>query len=230
MIKAVYFDLDNTLVHRSASIDKFTISFLDTYKSQLNDLNESTISSIIKSIGNGGYLSENSKYSKIFEAIGEELVLRLNWKVKPTSHELSEYWRIVFPQSSVEMPGAKELLVRLYSEDYFLGVISNGAHASREATLASTSFSHLISQLISSESSGVKKPSPEIFIGALSKVGFHPNECIYIGDHPVNDMQGAISAGLEAALLLGFHPNLAPPSNAHLVTELSEVIILLESS
>ncbi|EKJ5338223.1 HAD family hydrolase [Vibrio vulnificus] len=229
MIQAVYFDLDNTLVDRSASIDKFAISFMKFFGSKLVDTNVVQVANMIKAIDNGGYLPEDSKYSTIFEAIGENLSSRLNWENKPMPNELSAFWKQIFPQSSVEMAGAKELISNLHRQGYFIGIISNGAHASRKATLASTSFSHLVRQLVSSESFGAAKPNPGIFIHSSRKAGFSPSECMYVGDHPVNDMHGAQLAGMSATLLDGFHPNLVPPKNIQIINELSEVLALLKS-
>lgn len=230
MIKAVYFDLDNTLVDRAASIDKFTETFLDAYRSRLDKFESGYVSSLIKSVDNGGYLPKDSRYTKVFEAIGEELVLKLPWRFQPTPKELSDYWKSVFPQSSIEMAGAKDLLQCLHTLGYFIGIISNGAQRSREEILASTSFSRLIGQLVSSESFGTRKPDPEIFIKSVAEKGFRTDECIYVGDHPVNDMQGASSAGMKAILVLGFHSVISIPKDTRVVNELAEVLMLVQSS
>jgi len=34
-----------------------------------------------------------------------------------------------------------------------------------------------------------------------------PEQCLYIGDHPVNDVQGATAAGMHALWMQGFHPD-----------------------
>jgi len=36
-------------------------------------------------------------------------------------------------------------------------------------------------------------------------LGIAPERCLFIGDHPVNDVQGALGAGMQAILLEGFH-------------------------
>lgn len=43
----------------------------------------------------------------------------------------------------------------------------------------------------------MKKPDPRIFEMALKKLGLNPEECIYVGDHPINDIQGASKVGME---------------------------------
>ncbi len=47
-IKAVYFDLDNTLVDRTASIERFATMFIEKYGSRLYKHSPESISSIIR--------------------------------------------------------------------------------------------------------------------------------------------------------------------------------------
>ena len=48
---------------------------------------------------------------------------------------------------------------------------------------------------------GVGKPDPRIFHTACELLDLDPGEVLHIGDHPVEDIQGAMSAGLKAAWL-----------------------------
>ena len=45
---------------------------------------------------------------------------------------------------------------------------------------------------------GVHKPDPALFLYACDKVQLPPADCMYVGDHPVNDIAGALSAGMQA--------------------------------
>lgn len=44
---------------------------------------------------------------------------------------------------------------------------------------------------------GFGKPDPRIFIQALKELDLTAQEAIMIGDNPVNDVQGALDAGLK---------------------------------
>ncbi|MHA2939059.1 HAD family hydrolase [Vibrio sp. RC27] len=234
-IKAVYFDLDNTLVHRAQSIEKFSLAFIKRYGCQLETTDVSQISSLIKVTDNGGYLPtelpkdwhKGPKLPRISDLIGIELAASLNWIIQPTAEELTQFWQLTFPQCAVEMPGAKELLLHLDEKGYFIGIISNGAQASRAGHLAATSFAPLVQQMVSSEAFGLKKPHRDIFIQAISKQGFRPQECVFIGDHPVNDYQGALSAGMNAILLLGFHTITDHSEYPYSIQHLSEAVDLV---
>ena len=45
---------------------------------------------------------------------------------------------------------------------------------------------------------GVHKPDPRIFEIAAEKLGLKTEECVYVGDHPINDIQGALDSGMSA--------------------------------
>ncbi|MGO1298330.1 MAG: HAD family hydrolase [Vibrio sp.] len=227
-IKAVYFDLDNTLVDRTASIERFVTTFVEKYGSRLHITNTENISSIIKLVDNGGYLATDSKYRKISEAVGCELSRQLDWKLRVSAQELIDFWKEVFPRSAIEMAGAKNLLRNLYDQGYFLGVISNGAHASRVQTLATTAFYSLISQVVSSEKLGKKKPNPEVFVDTMASQRFSAHECVYVGDHPINDAIGSLNSGMRSVLLKGYHSMENLPDRIFQIESLSEVESLVK--
>ena len=48
------------------------------------------------------------------------------------------------------------------------------------------------------EELGVGKPDPLPFREALRRAGVAPGEAVHVGDHPLDDIQGARAAGLRA--------------------------------
>lgn len=50
--------------------------------------------------------------------------------------------------------------------------------------------------ILISEWEGIKKPNPQIFHRALKQLNVSANESIFIGDHPVNDVEAAKNAGM----------------------------------
>ena len=53
---------------------------------------------------------------------------------------------------------------------------------------------------------GIHKPDPRLFRLAAARLGLPCESCLYVGDHPVNDIAGALSAGMRAAWLDMGHP------------------------
>ena len=56
---------------------------------------------------------------------------------------------------------------------------------------------------ISAQEFGVGKPDPRIFQNALARHLNLPEECMYVGDNPVNDIAPAKKLGMKTALI---HP------------------------
>lgn len=62
--------------------------------------------------------------------------------------------------------------------------------------------------VVDSHFEGVRKPDPELFRRALSRLGVAAERSVYLGDIPEVDVDGARAAGMEAVLVdaLGFYP------------------------
>jgi HAD superfamily hydrolase (TIGR01549 family) len=107
--------------------------------------------------------------------------------------------------------GTHEVLERLTSDGYRLGVISN-ADGRMESVIERVGIRNHFDFVIDSETVGMEKPDPAIFLAGCEAVGLPPNRCLYVGDlYPV-DYLGARRAGLDAVLIdpLGVHPARVP--------------------
>ena len=83
---------------------------------------------------------------------------------------------------------------------------------------------------VSAADVGYLKPHPDIFKCALDCVGVQPDEAIFVGDHPVADIAGAQGAGLKAVLRTGqphsplFTGIIVPDSTIRSLEELPDVL------
>jgi putative hydrolase of the HAD superfamily len=48
---------------------------------------------------------------------------------------------------------------------------------------------------------GWRKPAPPVFVAALEKLGVSPAECVFLGDHPRWDVEGARAIGMTSVLI-----------------------------
>lgn len=205
-IQAVLFDLDNTLTHREKSITAYSQTFEKTYKASLAQVDVDQIESIIHRIDNGGYPKvELLSHKSIGTSVAHALLEELAWIEQPSLNELSDFWFSQFGVHAVEMAGAKELLYALKQEGFKLAVVSNGGHITRLNILKGLGLHHLFDEIISSELIGITKPKPEIFIETSKRLKVNVEHCLFVGDHPINDIQGAINAGMNAVFMEGFH-------------------------
>ena len=78
-------------------------------------------------------------------------------------------------------------------EKYILGVITNG-----NADIKTLKIDHLFDFYLNAEMVNESKPDKKIFNEAAKLAGVLPEEICHIGDHPVNDVEGALQAGFQA--------------------------------
>lgn len=206
-IRAVLFDLDNTLTHRDQSIQRYSEFLLQQYQSQLFAHDLDKIQQIIRHIDNGGYpKKEQLTHPSIGASVAHALLQELDWQTEADFQELTQFWFEYFGQCAVAMAGAMDLLKMLKLQDYALAVVSNGGHATRLNILTGLGFKDYFDVIVSSEQAGISKPHQQIFLHTAESLGVLPSECVFIGDHPVNDIRGAQQAGMQAIWLQGFHP------------------------
>ncbi len=83
-------------------------------------------------------------------------------------------------------------LLQKLSQHYALGAISNGNACLNAVGLADYFRFHF-----AAEDFAAAKPAPDMFLAALERAGVSPQEALHIGDHPVDDMQGAQAVGMK---------------------------------
>lgn len=98
-------------------------------------------------------------------------------------------------------PDSKDLLQELRKSGYQLGVLTNGALEQQTDKLRTLELEGLFDAICISESAGIQKPDPRAFENLAEKLQVTPQECLFIGDHPVHDLAGAHSAGMQAILV-----------------------------
>ena len=152
-------------------------------------------------------------------AVFVELRMQLREQHPDLKHRVSEIRRVAFrqalracrvPASDIEPLSAQAfdvfwqcrqqvdvfadtvpLLQRLASR-YLLGALSNG-NASLQAIGLDAHFAFHFA----GEDFPAAKPAPDMFVAALERAGVAPQEALHIGDHPVDDMQGAQAVGMQ---------------------------------
>lgn len=113
-----------------------------------------------------------------------------------TPLELYEtYWgtilRMIKPRD-----GATELLGRLHHQHIRTGICTDMTAHIQHRKIAALGLSAYLDVLVSSEETGVEKPDPRVFLHCLHKLHVRPEEAVFIGDSFERDVCGAHAAGL----------------------------------
>lgn len=120
--------------------------------------------------------------------------------------------------------GALDLLAELKAR-YRLASLTNG-----NADIARLGLDRFFSFALSAGSVGASKPHPAMFEAALERTGRKAGEMVHIGDHPIDDIEGAAGVGAHT---IWVNLNQAPftgagPATA-VVTSLTDIPAAIES-
>ncbi|MDB5177744.1 MAG: HAD-superfamily hydrolase, subfamily variant 3, partial [Candidatus Saccharibacteria bacterium] len=94
--------------------------------------------------------------------------------------------------------------IRAKKPHYKTGLLSNVGEAFLESLFTEQEIKELFDEIILSSKVGMMKPSQEIYDLAASRLGFLPEECVFIDDRLPN-VDGAQMAGMKGLLFTSNH-------------------------
>ena len=198
MIKAVFFDAGETLIHRNPSLVKIVKRLLEKggHKVGMDALTAAINSSAreMKAITEEGVMPDSVKWDHYMRAVFRALKIRDEKCVEKIKSALKA------GTSFRAYPEVRGVLRRLRSKKIILGVISN-ASRSLEKILKRAGLDGSFDHVLVSEIEGVEKPHKKIFDRALKKTGVKKGEFMFIGDNYIADVEGARKAGVHAVWL-----------------------------
>jgi putative hydrolase of the HAD superfamily len=140
-----------------------------------------------------------------------------------TQDDLIAAWRHRRFQNQGVYPGAQKLLGYL-GERYKLGLVTNGPSDIQRHKLRITGLQGYFDFVVISGDIGIGKPDPEPFRVALEALGVSANEAMMIGNDEARDIAGAAAAGLRSLLV---QPGPDPVHGA--ITDLASIPGLLST-
>ena len=118
-----------------------------------------------------------------------------------------------------------------------VGIVTNGAddaHPDSQRTKAQAlGLTDRVDALWISDATRRRKPDPQAFIPALTRAECRPEEALFVGDSPENDVAGANRAGIASVLLTrqGGIPGLAGDHvPTYAIRSLNELLSLVRTS
>lgn len=185
-LKAVIFDLDNTLLDRTKTFRQFASGWTERYFEHVADA--ARITERVIELDEDGYKDKRELFRELLE--------ELPWLDKPELDELMDDYARYYVSHACLMDHARETIGQLRTA-YRIGLITNGRTAIQYGKIDRLGIRELFDFILVSEEAGVKKPHAAIFELALERLGVSADECVYVGDHPKNDIEGAGKAGLR---------------------------------
>jgi HAD superfamily hydrolase (TIGR01509 family) len=216
-IKAVTFDVGGTLARGSLNKRAYGTRVVDYLRSRGFEVETRDWSRAISKA-----LEElRVKREKLLELKFREFCsITLRALEIPDPEELVEDIRSIyfecFPQT--ERRGVRKTLAEL-SKSYALGAVSNSMSLLPKRFLEQSGLIKYFRVVVISGQVGYRKPHPEIFERALSKLGVEAGHAVHVGNSLEEDVAGARSAGMCSVFITpktiedaAIEPDLAVPS------------------
>lgn len=220
MIKAVLFDFDETLQDRTEAFEDYMAAFLDTYCPDISDDEREKRMQDMRITGNGGYVNRVKWCT--------QLCRMWNWNDAPPAEELAMHYDKNFGDFNIIFPDSSKLMQQLKEMGYLVGIITNGPSILQHHKLDTSGLRKYCDIIVVSGDINIHKPDPGIFLYAAEKIGLRPEECVYVGDHPINDIQGARSAGMKPIRMnYGWFKDQDLMDNVPVIEEIIDVLNVL---
>ena len=223
MIKAVVFDLDNTLldfmkmktISINAAIDGMIESGMSIEKNK-------SIDEIFEIYDTKGY-----EHQEVFNEFIVNKIGSINYKF--------------LAAAIVEYKKAKEISLGLYPEviptlkklqhmNLKLGIASDAPSREAWIRLYTLKIHNIFQHVVTFNDTGYHKPAKEPFIKISEKLNVDLNECMMVGDWPDRDIKGAKQLGMKTAFArYGSTENIVNSGADHDLDSLSELVDIIQS-
>lgn len=189
MIKAVIFDLDGTLLNRDASVKLFIEKQYERLFPFVGHIPKERYTSRFIELDNGGYVWKDKVYQQL---VSEFDITGVTWEALLQDYENE------FKYSCVPFTNLKPMLETLNKRNVLLGMITNGYGQFQLDNIKALGIEEYFDVILISEWEKVKKPDREIFQRAVERLQVLAHECVFVGDHPENDVFAAQKVGMTA--------------------------------
>jgi len=218
MIKAVLFDLDNTL------IDFMKMKRLSC---------EAAIDAMI---GAGLHIEHDKAIKVLFglydkHGLEEKTIFQkfLNKITGKVDHKILANGIVAYRRVRAGFlepyPNIDYVLLKLKDRGIKLGIVTDAPKLKAWIRLASIKLSNYFDVVVTFEDTKQRKPSKLPFKAALDKLRFKPQECLMVGDWPERDIKGAKALGMKTCFARYGNPKIKKTDADY---EISNIKMLLD--
>lgn len=221
MIKAVIFDLDNTL------IDFMTMKKI------------SCDAAITAMIGAGLNVDKSKAMKELFSlydkyGLEEKMIFQkfLKKTAKKIDYEILASGIVAYRRVRAGFlepyPHVAEVLFELRQRGIKLAIVSDAPRLKAWIRLVSMKINHLFDVVVTFEDTKALKPSTKPFRIAFKKLRVKPQECLMVGDRPERDIKGAKKLGMPTCFAKYGNPKAKSSEADYEINDIKELIEIIE--
>jgi pyrophosphatase PpaX len=183
-VKAVFFDLDGTLVDSSGAIIDAVEKVLESrglkcYRADVAGMIGLPLENIF------GVLVPNLSKEEVWQLV----------------HEYREYYIVHHLEKTAIHPSAKMILGELKARGFKLGIITGKYREPVTDVLAHFGILEVFDVVVTGYEVKRHKPAPDIVLEAAKRLGISPKQCVVVGDSPFDVQAGKRAGSFTIAVL-----------------------------
>ena len=221
MIKAVIFDLDNTLIDfmtmKKISCDAAISAMIGA---GLNVNKEKATKQLFVLYDKYG-LEER----KIFQMLLKKLTKKIDYEALASGIVAYRRVRAGFLEP---YPHVLDVLLELKRRGIKLAIVSDAPRLKAWIRLVSMKINHLFDIVITFEDTKELKPSTKPFNVAFKKLKVSPSNCLMVGDRPERDIKGAKKLGMLTCFAKYGNPTAKGSDADYEINDIKELLEIIE--
>ena len=187
-IRAVLFDLDDTLHDKSCTLER--VAREQHAMARLCDLRVDLSAWVSRFVALN---NERIEKPVVFSSLAAEFALPPD-----LASTLLRDFDDHLGSRACAFPGARELLSGCRERGLKTGIVTNGRDAFQRSKIAGLGIDALVDVTVTSGQLGIKKPDHRIFQACLEALSVPPAEAAFVGDDFAADMTPAMALGMHA--------------------------------
>ena len=217
MIKAVLFDLDNTLIDfmrmKRNSCEAAISAMIDA---GLKIKKEKALKKLFKLYDKYG-LEDN----RIFQKFLKEEIGKIDYRILANSIVAYRNVRSSYLQP---YPHTDYVLIKLKSRGIKLAIVTDAPRLKAWIRLMAMKIGNFFDVVVAYEDTKQLKPSSLPFESALRKLKVRPEECLMVGDMPHRDMEGAERLGMKTCFARYGQPRVRRSNADYEIKDIKELL------
>lgn len=237
--RAIFFDLDETLIANKMPVP---ILFQTVYGDVIHEHDETARTAFFTALRNNASTlwstmfdtahSPESQFIACFAACLQAAGHTGN--TDQIAHAMFDRFLELSSSNVVLHHDALDTLTALRERGFITGIITNGMEHVQRGKIHKLGLESEVDHVTISAEARAHKPFAPVFELALTRAGVAPHEAWQIGDHALNDVAGAIRAGMQGVFYDPEKSRLAtafddiPESPHHTISALAEIVNLID--
>jgi len=217
MIKAVIFDLDNTLIDFlkmkkiscNAAIDAMI-------GAGLNVKREKAIKALFEL-----YDMYGMEEKKIFQKFLKKLTGKIDYRILASGIVA---YRRVRTGLLEPYPNVDYVLLKLKGRGIKIAIVSDAPRLKAWVRLVSVKLANYFEIVVTFDDTKQRKPSKLPFKAALKQLNLKPSECLMVGDWPDRDIKGANALGMQTCFARYGNPKIKNSYADYEISNIKELI------